>query len=93
MTDIDIASDIKTQIMATVGKWAVTILATIALSGFAVGAWATKQDSRTANLETGDQARDARIERAEVEWRTWRDSVNSKLDRTDSKLDELLKRP
>lgn len=43
---------LKSGVLATVGRWALAILATMIGLGFAAGAWATKQEFRTQALET-----------------------------------------
>lgn len=86
----DQVDELKGDVLAVVGKWALAILGSMLVLGFAAGAWATKQELRTTNLEsTVDQLIQDRKQNQE-EWRRWRDGVNSKIDTQTATLNIIL---
>jgi len=52
MPDSEAIQEIKLEILAAVGKWAIGIIVTIMLGGFAAGVWSTTRDMRINALET-----------------------------------------
>lgn len=51
MTDSKAVQEIKQEMLAAVGKWAMGIICTLALGGFALGVWTTTRDLRLGQLE------------------------------------------
>ena len=65
--------EVLDAVFRIVGKWALAVICTIALFGFGVGAWATKQDVRTSALEA-----------KAIEANMWRESYDKRQRRIEN---------
>ena len=65
--------ELKNDVLATLGRWALTMLTSVVLGAFAVGTWATRQDIRTSQLEA-----------KAVEASVWRESYDKRQRRIEA---------